>query len=155
MPLMTNRLRDALAGAIFIALGIAFGIGAVQLPLGSALRMGPGYFPLMLAALLVLIGAIIVLQALREESVGIKMHAVPWRGLILILAAPVVFGLTVRGLGLLPAILLVTLISSFASRRMGVLLALAITVCLTVFCVLVFNVALGLPIRLIGPWLGA
>jgi hypothetical protein len=59
----------------------------------------------------------------------------------------------VRGLGLLPAIAIVALISSFASRRMKPVLAAGITVVLTVFCVLVFNVGLGLPIRLIGPWL--
>jgi hypothetical protein len=48
---------------------------------------------------------------------------------------------------------MVALISSFASRRMKPFLAGAITVLLTLFCVIVFNVALGLPIRLIGPWL--
>ena len=115
--------------------------------------MGPGYFPLVLAGLLVLIGAAIALRAVREEELAINMHAVPWRGLVLILAAPVLFGLTVRGLGLLPAIALVALISSFASRRMTLVLAAGITVVLTAFCVLVFNVGLGLPIRLIGPWL--
>ena len=150
---MTNRLRDVLAGAIFIALGLVFLVGALGLERGTAFRMGPGYFPLVLAGLLVLIGAAIALRALREEQVAIQMHAVPWRGLVLILAAPVLFGLTVRGLGLLPAIAIVALISSFASRRMTPVLAAGITVVLTAFCVLVFNVGLGLPIRLIGPWL--
>jgi hypothetical protein len=150
---VTNRLRDVLAGAIFIALGLVFLIGALGLERGTAFRMGPGYFPLVLAGLLVLIGAAIALRALREEELAINMHAVPWRGLVLILGAPVLFGLTVRGLGLLPAIAIVALISSFASRRMKPVLAAGITVVLTVFCVLVFNVGLGLPIRLIGPWL--
>jgi hypothetical protein len=142
-----------LAGAIFVALGLLFMTGSLGLERGTAFRMGPGYFPLVLAGLLVVIGAAIVLRAWREEEIAIQMHAVPWRGLVLILAAPVVFGLTVRGLGLLPAIALVALISSFASRRMRPVLAAAITVVLTAFCVLVFNVGLGLPIRLIGPWL--
>jgi hypothetical protein len=150
---VTNRLRDVLAGAIFIALGLVFLVGALSLERGTAFRMGPGYFPLVLAGLLMLIGAAIALRALREEELAIIMHAVPWRGLALILAAPVLFGLTVRGLGLLPAIALVALISSFASRRMTPVLAAGITVVLTAFCVLVFNVGLGLPIRLIGPWL--
>jgi hypothetical protein len=150
---VTNRLRDVLAGAIFIALGLVFLVGALGLERGTAFRMGPGYFPLVLAGLLVLIGAAIALRALREEELAINMHAVPWRGLVLILGAPVLFGLTVRGLGLLPAIAIVALISSFASRRMKPVLAAGITVVLTVFCVLVFNVGLGLPIRLIGPWL--
>ena len=150
---MTNRLRDFLAGAIFIALGIVFVIGTLGLERGTAFKMGPGYFPLVLAGLLILIGVSIAVQAAREEAVAIQMHAVPWRGLVLILAAPVLFGLTVRGLGLLPAIVIVAAVSSFASRRMRPALAAAITVALTVFCVLVFNVGLGLPIRLIGPWL--
>ena len=150
---MTNRLRDMLAGAIFIAIGLAFLIGAMGLERGTAFRMGPGYFPLVLAGLLILIGAAIAIQTLREQEIAVHMHAVPWRGLILIVAAPVLFGLTVRGLGLLPAIAIVAFISSFASRRMRVPLAAAITVILTAFCVLVFNVGLGLPIRLIGPWL--
>jgi hypothetical protein len=49
----------------------------------------------------------------------------------------------------------VALISAFASRRMSVSLAIALTVGLTVFCVLVFSLGLGLPLRLFGPWLGA
>lgn len=151
---MTNRLRDALAGGIFVALGLIFMVAALGLERGTALRMGPGYFPLLLAGLLILIGAAVAFRALREEAAAIHMHAVPWRGMILILAAPVLFGVTVRGLGLLPAIAIVAAISSFASRRMTIVLAAGITVLLTAFCVLVFNVGLGLPIRLIGPWLG-
>ena len=96
---MTNRLRDMLAGAIFVVLGLLFMTGSLGLERGTAFRMGPGYFPLVLAGLLVVIGGAIVLRAWREEEIAIQMHAVPWRGLVLILAAPVVFGLTVRGLG--------------------------------------------------------
>lgn len=150
---MTSRLRDLLAGAIFIALGLVFMVGALGLERGTAFRMGPGYFPLVLAGLLILIGAAIAIQALREQEIAIQMHAVPWRGMILILSAPVLFGFTVRGLGLLPAIAIVALISSFASRRMTLVLGVMVTAALTLFCILVFNVGLGLPIRLIGPWL--
>jgi hypothetical protein len=150
---VTNRLRDILAGAIFIVLGLVFAVGALGLERGTAFRMGPGYFPMVLAGLLILIGLSIAVQAAREEAVAIQMHAVPWRGLVLILAAPVMFGFTVQGLGLLPAIVIVAAVSSFASRRMTPVLAAGITVVLTLFCVLVFNVGLGLPIRLIGPWL--
>jgi hypothetical protein len=150
---VTNRLRDILAGAIFVALGLVFLVGALGLERGTAFRMGPGYFPLVLSGLMILIGAVIAIQSMREAEIAVHMHAVPWRGMALILASPVLFGLTVRGLGLLPAIAIVASISSFASRRMGIVLAAGITVVLTVFCVLVFNVGLGLPIRLIGPWL--
>jgi hypothetical protein len=148
---MTVNIRDIGAGLIFIAIGILFGLGALGLELGTALRMGPGYFPLVLAGILVVLGLVILAQAFGHPTTG--RLAVPWRGLVLILAAPVVFGLTVRGLGLVPAVMLVVLISAFASRRMSVPLALALTVALTLFCVLVFSFGLGLPLRLFGPWL--
>jgi hypothetical protein len=148
---MTVNIRDIGAGLIFIAIGILFGLGSLELELGTALRMGPGYFPLVLAGILVVLGVVILVQGFGHPTTGALV--VPWRGLTLILAAPVVFGLTVRGLGLVPAVMLVVLISAFASRRMSVLLALVLTVALTLFCVLVFSFGLGLPLRLFGPWL--
>jgi hypothetical protein len=150
---MTMISRSILAGAVFVALGLIFAIASLRLDLGTAFRMGPGYFPLVLAGLLTVIGIAVIVQALGRRDGGVSN--IPWRGLALILAAPIVFGLTVRGVGLVPAIIAVVLISAFASRRMRAPLALALTVGLTAFCVLVFNVGLGLPIRLIGPWADA
>ena len=49
--------------------------------------------------------------------------------------------------------MLVALISAFASQRMPVLLAFVLSVALTIFCVVVFSLGLGLPLRLFGPWL--
>ena len=150
MPVTVN-IRDIGAGLIFIAIGLLFGLGSIRLEIGTALRMGPGYFPLVLAGLLVALGLVIVAHGLRHPTTG--RLAIPWRGLVLILAAPVVFGLTVRGLGLVPTLMLVVLISAFASQRMSVPLALVLSAALTLFCVLVFSLGLGLPLRLFGPWL--
>jgi hypothetical protein len=143
--------RDAAAGAIFLALGGLFALGALGLELGSAFRMGPGFFPLVLASVLMGLGVLSMAGSLNAPSR--PLTDVPWRGLILIVSAPVVFGLTVRGLGLLPSIALVVAIASFASRKMSVRLALALTAGLTLFCVLVFGIGLKLPIPLLGPWL--
>ena len=148
---MTVNIRDIGAGLIFLAIGILFGLGSLELELGTPLRMGPGYFPLVLSGILVALGLVILAHGFGHPTTGALV--VPWRGLVLILAAPIVFGLTVRGLGLVPAVMLVVLISALASRRMSVLLALVLTVALTLFCVLVFSLGLGLPLRLFGPWL--
>ena len=148
---MTVNIRDIGAGLIFIAIGILFGLGSIGLEIGTALRMGPGYFPLVLAGLLVGLGLVILAHGFGHPTTG--GLAIPWRGLVLILVAPVVFGLTIRGLGLVPAVMLVVLISAFASQLMSVLLALVLSVALTLFCVLVFSFGLGLPLRLFGPWL--
>jgi hypothetical protein len=73
--------------------------------------------------------------------------------MVFILGAPVFFGLTVRGLGFLPTIFLTTLIASGAALKLRPLQAVFLAVGVTVFCTLVFSVALGLPFRRFGPWL--
>ena len=143
---------NVLCGAIFVAFGIYFGVTSLSIELGTAFRMGPGFFPLMLAGVLVLLGLVIVAQAIRVH--GEPVGAIAWRGVFFILPAPVFFGLTVRGLGFVPAIFFAALIASFASARMPVATALVLSVCVTVFSALVFVQGLGLPFRLFGPWLG-
>jgi Tripartite tricarboxylate transporter TctB family len=146
------NLRDALAGLIFILIGVSFALSSRSIEIGTAFRMGPGYFPLLLSGLLILIGAAIALSAFvngANESLG----SVSWRGLVLVLAAPVVFGLTVRRLGLAPAIVITSVLSVYASRRSGIGLAAIMAAGLTIFCLAVFSYGLGLPLPLLGPWL--
>mgnify|MGYP004537673349 CR=1 FL=1 len=140
------------AGALFIAIGGLFAFQAFGLELGTTFRMGPGYFPLVLALILIFLGCIVLVQAtqVRGEPIG----AFAWRGMLLILPAPIIFGLTVRGLGFVPALFLAALIAAFASSRMRPLMALALAAAVTLFSTLVFIKALGLPFRLFGPWLG-
>lgn len=66
---------------------------------------------------------------------------------------PIFFGLTVRGLGFVPAIFLTTLIAGLASLKMRLHWAFLLALAVTVFSTLVFSYALGLPFRRIGPWL--
>jgi hypothetical protein len=149
---MTANRKDLSAGLLFLAIAGLFALGTLDLDLGTPLKLGPGAFPLLLAGVLALLGLIIVAKAFRTP--GTDIVAMPWRGIALIAVAPIVFGLTVRGLGLAAAIALVVAVSAYASRRMSWKLAIALIIGLTIFCVLVFHVGLGLPVRLVGPWLG-
>lgn len=149
---MQSSRKDLLAGLIFIGFGLAFAYAAMGYPLGTALRMGPGYFPLLLAGILTLLGLVIVVEGFvggKEEAVGV----IPWRGAALVFGALVFFGYTVRGLGLVPALFVTVFLTALASRRNGPLLALVIAAALTFFCVLIFIYGLGLTIPLLGPWL--
>ncbi|KQZ99493.1 hypothetical protein ASD64_14190 [Mesorhizobium sp. Root157] len=141
---------NGLCAAFFIGLGIFFAAQSLGLDLGTAVRMGPGYFPLLLAILLILLGVIVFLSAIKTESEPIGHIA--WRGIFLILPAPIFFGLTVRGLGFVPSIFLTGLIAGFASQRMKPLTALLLSAGLTLFAVVVFSYALGLPFQRFGPW---
>lgn len=141
---------NGLCAAFFLGLGVFFAYQSFNLDLGTAFRMGPGYFPLLLSALLILLGLIVLISAVRATSEPIGHIA--WRGIFLILPAPIFFGLTVRGLGFVPSIFLTGLIAGFASQKMKPLTALLLAAGLTVFAVAVFSYALGLPFERFGPW---
>ncbi|NUB45246.1 tripartite tricarboxylate transporter TctB family protein [Fertoebacter nigrum] len=142
---------DAAAGVLFILIGLGFGVQSWWLDIGTALRMGPGYFPLVLSVILVLLGAAVVVNATKQP--GEPIGSLAARGMIYILPAPIFFGLTVRGLGFVPSIFLTTFIACFASLKMKPLPALLLSVVVAVFSTLVFSYALGLPFRRFGPWL--
>ncbi|MEJ6783142.1 tripartite tricarboxylate transporter TctB family protein [Aminobacter sp. Piv2-1] len=138
-------------GALLTAAGAFFAYQALGLELGTSLRMGPGYFPLALSLVLVVLGLVIVIQATRVE--GEPIGPIAWRGMAFILPAPIFFGLTVRGLGFVPSLFVTCLIAAFASSRMKPLAALALAFAVTLFSVAVFSYALGLPFQRFGPWL--
>ena len=144
---------DAAAGILFVGFGLFFGIQSLGLEIGTAFRMGPGYFPLVLAVVLVIFGGLILFNAIKADKDSPPIGAVAWRGLLFILPAPIFFGLTVRGLGFIPSIFLTTLIAGLASFKMRPLHAVGLAVAVTIFSTLVFSYALGLPFRRIGPWL--
>ena len=143
---------NGLCGALLMLAGLFFAIQSANLEIGTAFRMGPGYFPLVLSIILIGLGAVVFVSALRYESEPIGHIA--WRGMLFILVAPILFGLLLRGLGFIPAIFVTAVVASFASTRMRPLYAVVIAAILTLFTTLVFVRALGLPFRLFGPWIG-
>lgn len=148
---MTVNKVDAAAGVLFILIGLVFGGQSLGMEIGTSLRMGPGYFPLVLAGLLIVLGGFIVASAFKTAGDGMSAHA--WRGMMFILPAPIFFGLTVRGLGFVPSIFLTTLIAALASMKMKLLPALLLAAAVKVFCTAVISYGLGLPFRRFGPWL--
>jgi hypothetical protein len=145
------NVRDVAVGGVFVAIGLFFLIGALSLDIGTAFKMGPGYFPLILSGLLVALGLVLAIPT--GTAVPEPIGTIPWRGVILILVALAFFGATVRGLGLVTALAVAVAITTFASRRMTWPMAAIVTLGLTAFCVAVFSYGLGLPLRLKGPWL--
>lgn len=150
MKSITFDTTNAICGALLALTGAFFAFQSFGLEIGTALRMGPGYFPLVLSAVLVLLGVIILVQAVRVQ--GEPIEPLAWRGMLFILPAPVFFGLTVRGLGFAPALFLTAFIACFASQRMNVVFALILSLLLTAFSIAVFSYGLGLPFERFGPW---
>ncbi|MFO1188848.1 MAG: tripartite tricarboxylate transporter TctB family protein [Alphaproteobacteria bacterium] len=144
--------KDLGAGLLFLAFGLFFVIdGLVRLRLGTGMRMGPGYFPVSVGVLLSVIGVVCIITSVGRSDGPIG--SVPWRGIVLILGAIVAFALTVNGLGLVLALPLSVTVAAFASRKARLGTVLASAVVLTIFCVLVFNYGLGIPLPLFGTWI--
>lgn len=150
---MTIDRKDLGTGAVFIAVALLYGgIAYRSLPIGEALDMGPGYFPLVLSALLAAIGVILIVRALIARQAAPFFGKIAWRGMIAISAAALVFALFLRQLGLLPAVFLTSFVCSLASERASVPTALALGLFLSLFCTLVFAYGVRLPIPIIGTW---
>lgn len=147
-----RALKDILAGAVVIALGAAFALGALAYEVGDPLRMGPGYMPLALGVILVGLGIGIVIKGFLAGE-GAAIGVVDWRAMALLMAALLFFGLTVRGLGVALALLGATLLAALARSRTPLIEVAAISVGLTILSVVLFIYILQLRVPLIGPWL--
>ncbi len=152
MPAVRRALKDILAGAIFIAFGLAFAIGALGYELGEPLNMGPGYVPLALGVALVGLGGLIVVKGFIAGE-GEPIGDVDWRAVVLITASLLFFGITVRGLGVVVSLFIATLMAALARSATSVREALVIAAGLTVLSILIFIVALQLRLPVIGPWI--
>ena len=150
---MQRARKDLLAGAVFAGFGLAFAITSTTYDIGTPLRMGPGFFPLVLGGILVVLGVSIAVKGLVAGEGG-DVGPVPWRALVLLLAAIVFFGFTVRDLGLVPALFVSALLAALAGRGVRIVPAVVIAASLTALSVLIFVVLLQLRLPLVGPWLG-
>ncbi len=145
--------KDLAAGAVFAGFGLAFAITSATYEVGTALRMGPGFFPLALGGVLVVLGIAIAVKGFVAGD-GSEIGPVPWRAIVLLLGAILFFGFTVRDLGLVPALFVAVLLAALAGRSARVIPAVVTAVSLTVLSVLIFVYALQLRLDLFGPWLG-
>ena len=143
--------QDGLSGLMFIAAAGGFAYLAQDLSLGTALRMGAGYFPLLLSGLLAIIGLVILLRAFADEAEA--PSAIAWRGLVLVVGAVLVFGFGLGRLGLGPCVAISTVMSAMASGQVGWRAAMLLAAGLVAFTWAVFILALGLPIPMLGSWL--
>ena len=120
--------------------------------MGTAGRMGPAYFPTMLGSLLILIGAIAVIRSFLHDGEAVGKFYI--KEIALVLTGVVLFGVLMRGAGLVPAIVVLLLASAYASQKFRWREALLLSAGLTAFAILVFVKLLGLPMPAFGPWFG-
>lgn len=138
--------RDFWAGMMFIAFGLGFALVARNYDMGSAVRMGPAYFPTLLGGLLTFLGAIILIQSLTMDGPSLPRFA--FRPLIIVLIAIALFGVMVRSIGLVPATITLIVVSALGGHDFRAREVAIMAIGLTVFAVAVFSYGLGLPFKL-------
>ncbi len=138
--------KDFLAGLIFVAFGLAAIVLGSDYPLGTASRMGPGYFPRILGILLVILGGALSLRSLRLA--GPPLPGWKWRPVLVVLLSVVVFGLVLTRIGLVLSTVGLIFAASAASREFRPKEALISGILLAALASAVFVVGLKLVIPL-------
>ena len=139
--------RDLLAALLFIAFGAFALIGARPYPVGTAMQMGPGYFPVVLGWLLIGLGALVGVRAARARDW--QPLAWNWRPLAWISASILAFGFLMPRLGLVPALLVMFPLAAAAGRESRWREVVVLTLVMSAFAAAVFVHGLKLPYHLV------
>ena len=136
--------RDFWAGVMFIAFG-AFAVIVAQMnyQMGTAVRMGPGYFPTVLGGILAVLGVMVLVESMAIE--GEKVARFYFRPLLFIVAANLAFAYLLKPLGLVLSIVALVFISAFGGHEYKFREVAILTVVMMVISVGVFVKALSLP----------
>jgi hypothetical protein len=151
--------KNVLTGLMFIAIA-AFGLWVSRnYPIGTALRMSTGYVPRLLCWLLMGLGAIVLVQGLRERAAPETRHAssdvsalAQIRPVVAVTLSLIVFALALEPLGLVLSIVLLVAIARFASRDLGIRETIAAAAGLSVLTWAIFVLGLGLTIPVWPDW---
>ena len=142
---------DAVMGVLLSIIGGGGVWLCSKLPMGSAVRMGPGYFPTLVSWILVGFGVILLARSMIISGPAIEGGKL--RPFVFVLAAVLVFALGIQHLGLLATILLMVPISALGSRDLRPLEVIAAALVLGLFSSALFVGLLGLPMSWLPPGL--
>lgn len=141
--------HDLWSGVMFAGFGLLFILLSKQYQLGSAAKMGPGYFPTALGGLCTILGGLIALGAFRGNARTDRVAKVGWRELLVILAGVGLFAALLPQLGIVIALVVLILVTSTASHEFRFRDALISAVVLLIMSYFVFVKGLELQFPLL------
>lgn len=136
--------QDFWSGIMFVALGVGFAIGATEYSMGTAARMGPGYFPFWLGVCLALLGAVVTLGAMSPKAEETDMERFDWKIATIVIGSVAICGVLMDYLGIYISVFLLVFFSSMASHVFNWKVAAANGLFLVLFVWLAFIKGLGL-----------
>ena len=139
--------KGFLSGVMFVGIGALGILIARDYPMGSALRMGPGYFPIVLSGILILFGIVMLIEGvLKPQQIEGNWSL---RALAILPFATAIFGVLMEHAGFIPALVVLIIVSAYAGREFRWLEVLTMAAGLTVGSWALFIWGLGLPYPLI------
>ena len=109
--------KDFGAGIMYMVIGLFFTVMATQYPMGTAAKMGPGYFPFFLGILMTLLGLLVLVKSLGAKAAIESIPKFNWRIIAQITGSVVLYGLLLPRLGFLVAVVVLVLVSASASKE--------------------------------------
>lgn len=140
MQFLLKIRRDYYAGALMMLIGLIVVNEGRTYQLGTLQRMGPGYFPVALGALLVLLG--ILIAGTASTGGAEEQEAMPhaeWRGWFCIIAGPALFIVFGKYFGLLPATFACVFVSALGDRDTTLKSAVILAASVAIFGILLFS----------------
>ena len=125
-----RNAKDLFAGMLLSPLAWPLSLSAATTPFGSASRMGPGYFPVLVGAVLIFIGLVVAARAPATQAERIGRIAI--KPVFLVIGAIALFAACIETLGLALAILLVVIVGYLANPQPKWVELLILAVVLTV-----------------------
>ena len=133
--------QDIGAGVVFLLIGVAGIYFGSDLAFGTAARMGPGYFPVLLSGLIIVVGLVVGFKGLTIE--GPPIEPVQLRPISFIIAAILIFGFLIERIGLALTAILLTIFAAYARPEVKLSETILLGVGLALFTVVVFVYVLG------------
>jgi hypothetical protein len=148
-----RNMKDFLAGLMLSCIGFAVLWIASDYRMGTAFRMGPGYFPVILSILLIVLGIITAVIALRsgEEAASPKLA---WRPLFIVSIAVVLFGLFINNTGLIVMTFILVVVSRLSRPGYPWVETVVLSAVLSVVCAVLFYFGLKVQMPLLPTWWG-
>jgi hypothetical protein len=150
--MLVRNKRDFLAGLLLVFFGSGALFVARNYRIGTTFRMGPGYFPIVLASLLIVIGISVAIISFRSNEV--RMPKVAWRPLIIVSAAIVLFGLIINSAGLALSTFAMVIASRVARPGYPWIETVILGVALSALCAGIFYYGLHIQMPLLPIWWG-
>jgi uncharacterized membrane protein len=115
--LKIRNQRDFGAGIMYMVIGLFFAVIATQYPMGTAAKMGPGYFPFYLGLLMTLLGLLVLVKSLGAKAAIESIPKFHWRIIALITGSVVLYGILLPTMGFIVAVFVLVFMSASASHE--------------------------------------